>query len=270
MPVTCACTTPPFQSMGGGRLEICVDSFESAENAIRGGADQLEVCSALSLGGLTPSIGLVRRIRAAYPKMPLLVMLRPRGGDFVYTDDEILVMEEDLRCMRLAGATGYVFGVLESDGTLDMARCERLIHLAQPAPCTLHRAFDLTKDWRETIEQAIKAGFKTILTSGHAPLAIDGTTRLKKIHQEADDRINILVGSGVNSQSLPTLLAETNCSWFHGSASVPVKAKAKRNGFTLGSHDHDVQRVTSEEEVGLLRDQLDKYFGTRPIRTPYY
>ncbi|EPB77338.1 copper homeostasis protein CutC domain protein [Ancylostoma ceylanicum] len=126
-----------------GRLEICVDSFESAANAVEGGADQLEVCSALCMGGLTPSIGLVRRIRAAYPKMPLFIMLRPRPGDFVYTDDEIQVMCEDMRSMKQVGVTGFVFGVLDS---------------------------------------------------GQAATAMDGVTRLKKIHKEADNKINILVG----------------------------------------------------------------------------
>ncbi|RCN51646.1 putative copper homeostasis protein CutC [Ancylostoma caninum] len=253
-----------------GRLEICVDSFESATNAVEGGADQLEVCSALCMGGLTPSIGLVRRIRAAYPKMPLFIMLRPRPGDFVYSDDEIQVMHEDMRSMKQVGVAGFVFGVLDGTGALDVDRCERLIQAARPAPCTLHRAFDFVKDWKQTIQDAIKLRFKTILTSGQAATAMDGIIRLKKIRKEASDKINILVGSGVTSKTLPVLLSDTGCSWFHGSASVPVEPKSVRNGFTVGSHDTNVQRVTDKEEVSRMKDQIRAFFGSRPIVTPYY
>ncbi|ETN72813.1 putative copper homeostasis protein CutC [Necator americanus] len=253
-----------------GRLEICVDSFESAANAVNGGANQLEVCSALSLGGLTPSIGLVRRIRAAFPDMPLFVMLRPRCGDFIYSDDEFCVMQEDLRSMKQIGVAGFVFGIIGSDGALDTVRCKRLIQSALPAPCTLHRTFDLIEDWKKAVKEAISLGFKTILTSGQAPTAMDGLTRLKKIRQEADNKINILVGSGVNSKTLPTLLSDTGCSWFHGSASVPVEPKAVRNGLTMGTHDTNMQRVTDKEEVSRMREQLDAFFGSRPIVTPYY
>ncbi|KHJ90108.1 copper homeostasis protein CutC domain protein [Oesophagostomum dentatum] len=183
------------------------------------GADQLEVCSALALGGLTPSIGLVRRIRASFPKVPLFVMLRPRGGDFVYSDEEFHVMQEDLRAMKQAGVAGFVFG---------------------------------------------------ILLSGQAATALDGTTRIKKIRQEAGDKINILVGSGVNSQTLPILLSETGCSWFHGSASAPVEPKGIPNGVKMGRHDTDAVRVTDRDEVSNMRDQLNEYFGSRPLVTPYY
>uniref|UniRef100_A0A0K0CZP0 Copper homeostasis protein cutC homolog n=1 Tax=Angiostrongylus cantonensis TaxID=6313 RepID=A0A0K0CZP0_ANGCA len=184
-----------------GRLEICVDSYESAVNAVDGGAHQLEVCSALSLGGLTPSIGLVRRLRASFPQIPLFVMIRPRSGDFIYTGDEIDVMLEDLRAMKGIGVAGFVFGVLNSSGALDEANCCRLIQAARPLRCTLHRAFDLVKDWKIALDLAAKLGFKTILTrflhffcSGQAVTAMDGVHRLKKIQEAAGDRLQIMAG----------------------------------------------------------------------------
>ncbi|VDL84399.1 unnamed protein product [Nippostrongylus brasiliensis] len=148
----------------GGRLEICIDSYESASNAVKGGADQLEVCSCVALGGLTPSIGLVRRLRASFPQMPLFAMLRPRGGNFIYTDEEVEVMLEDLRAFKAAGVTGFVFGALTLAGELDESVCAVLLRAAKPAPCTLHRAFDLIEDWSGALESAVKLGFKAILT----------------------------------------------------------------------------------------------------------
>ncbi|KAK6019904.1 copper homeostasis protein CutC domain protein [Ostertagia ostertagi] len=150
----------------------------------------------------------------------------PRG-DFVYTQDEVSVMLEDLRAMKLVGVTGFVFGALDSTGALDEVVCKRLLQAARPAPCTLHRAFDLAKDWRSTLDQAITLGFKTVLTSGQAATAIAGRDRLKKIKKEAADQIRIMAGSGVNSKTLPTLLSDTGCSWYHGSASVPVEPKVR-------------------------------------------
>ncbi|PIO75391.1 copper homeostasis protein CutC family protein [Teladorsagia circumcincta] len=197
-------------------------------------------------------------------------MLRPRGGDFVYTQDEVSVMLEDMRAMKLIGVTGFVFGALDSTGALDEVVCKRLLQAARPALCTLHRAFDLAKDWRSALDQAITLGFKAVLTSGQAPTAIAGRDRLKKIKKEAGDQIHIMAGSGVNSNTLPTLLSDTGCRWFHGSASVPVETKSPRNRIAMGSMDTNVHRVTSKEEVRNMRDLIDSFFGSKPIITPYY
>uniref|UniRef100_A0A1I7X6N9 Copper homeostasis protein cutC homolog n=1 Tax=Heterorhabditis bacteriophora TaxID=37862 RepID=A0A1I7X6N9_HETBA len=174
-------------------LEICVDNFESAKNAVLGGAHRLEVCSALELGGLTPTIGLVRCLRSSFPTVPLFVMLRSHGGDFIYSDEEIMVMAEDLTIFKEAGANGFVFGFLDCNNSLDVAKCQQLLLLAGNLPCTLHRAFDHVMDWKTTVDQAVEMGFKTILTSGQAVTAMEGRERLKKILAYADKRINILV-----------------------------------------------------------------------------
>ncbi|KAJ1368603.1 hypothetical protein KIN20_029769 [Parelaphostrongylus tenuis] len=256
-----------------GRLEICVDSYESAVNAVEGGAHQLEVCSALSSGGLTPSIGLVRRLRVSFPQMPLFVMIRPRSGDFIYTGDEIDVMLEDLRAMKSIGVAGFVFGVLKqifSKGELDESNCSRLIQAARPRHCTLHRAFDLVKDWKTALEQAVKLGFKAILTSGQAETALDGARRLKKIKEAAEDRVQIMAGCGVNSKTLPILMPAIGCRCYHGSASVKVESKVANNRLKMGALDTDEQRITSKEEVLTMVELLKDFFGTTPSLKPYY
>lgn len=119
-------------------FEVCVDSLESARNADKGGADRLELCSSLSLGGLTPTVGLVRAVKA-HINIPAFAMIRPRDGDFAYDEDELVVMEEDIRALRECGVDGFVFGVLKPDGSLDQDACLRLLKLAEPLPCTFHR-----------------------------------------------------------------------------------------------------------------------------------
>lgn len=252
------------------RLEICVDSYESAVNAISGGANQLEVCGALTLGGLTPSVGLVRRLRSSFPQTPLFIMLRPRDGDFLYTTDEVEVMLEDLRAMKTLGVGGFVFGALGRDGGLEENTCNRLLSAARPLPSTLHRVFDLTKDWRTALNQAVKMGFNAILTSGQADTAVEGSDRLRKICAEAADRIHIIAGSGVNSKTLPFLMSETGCWWYHGSASVDIKPEISRNRIAMGSKDGSVRRLTSKDEVSAMKQQMEAFFGSQPLPKRYY
>lgn len=120
------------------QFEACVDSLESARNAYKGGAHRLELCSSLSLGGLTPTIGLVKAVKT-YVNIPAFAMIRPRDGDFVYDEDELTVMEEDVKGLKERGVDGFVFGVLKSDGSVDQEACHRLLRLAEPLPCTFHR-----------------------------------------------------------------------------------------------------------------------------------
>lgn len=119
-------------------FEVCVDSLESARNADNGGADRLEVCSSLSLGGLTPTIGFVKAVKS-HISIPAFAMIRPREGDFVYDESELTVMEEDVKALKECGTDGFVFGVLKSDGSVDRDACLRLLRLAHPLPCTFHR-----------------------------------------------------------------------------------------------------------------------------------
>uniref|UniRef100_A0A8R1DLS8 Copper homeostasis protein cutC homolog n=1 Tax=Caenorhabditis japonica TaxID=281687 RepID=A0A8R1DLS8_CAEJA len=141
-------------------LEICIDNMESADNAVAGGADRLEVCSALALGGLTPSVGFVATLHCKYPHVPLYCMLRQRAGNFVYTHDEMDSHIEEIEWLKKAGASGFVFGALTETGTLDRYACEAIVETAGSLPVTFHRAIDVAYDWKSTLEDAIDVGFK--------------------------------------------------------------------------------------------------------------
>ncbi|CAD6186030.1 unnamed protein product [Caenorhabditis auriculariae] len=207
-------------------LEICIDSFESAVNAVEGDCDRLEVCSSLDFGGLTPSIGLLLRLKTNFPTIPLMVMLRPRPGNFVYTTDESLVILEDLKWLKKAGADGFVFGALT-------------------------KAFDLCPDWQGAIADAVSLGFRTILTSGQKYTALLGAENLKQICAEAKGRIDIMAGSGVNSSNLAEIIQKTGCDWYHGSASVIIHEE--KNAISMGSSKASSRRVTSAEEVRKMK-----------------
>uniref|UniRef100_A0A914V6G1 Copper homeostasis protein cutC homolog n=1 Tax=Plectus sambesii TaxID=2011161 RepID=A0A914V6G1_9BILA len=242
------------------QLEICVDTFASAHAAFQGGADRIEVCSALPLGGLTPTIGLLRQVKRAYPQGIAMCMLRPRGGDFVYDANEMATALDDLQALKEAGADGFVFGALDRDGNIDEEACGDVIRLAKPLPVTLHRAIDHSIDWQRALETAIGLGFSRVLSSGQATTAIEGIVTLTRMVAKAIGRIGIVVGSGVSPETLPQLLMKMNTHVdFHGSASASVApSSVHRPAFAMGSVDTDVRRETSVDIVrrmkALLRD----------------
>ncbi|KAF1761902.1 hypothetical protein GCK72_010161 [Caenorhabditis remanei] len=236
-------------------LEVCIDSFESAENAIAGGADRLEVCSSLQLGGLTPSVGFVSVLRYKYPDTPLYCMIRQRPGNFVYTEDEMSANMEDVEWLKKAGATGFVFGALTTVGTLDREACDTIITTARPLPVTFHRAIDVAYDWKSCLEEAIEIGFKAVLTSGQEPSALDGVHIIREMQELYKDKIDILAGCGVNSSNVANLVEWTKCHWYHASASV-LKKNVPMNKVSMGKQDNQPTRVTTVEEVRMLKETL--------------
>lgn len=203
-------------------FEVCVDSAQGLLAAIAGGADRVELCSALALGGLTPGPGLINL--ASRSSIPSHVMIRPRAGDFVYSIDDLDVMLADIEAVKTAGLTGVVVGALLADNTLDTASLECLLTGAGDLQKTLHRAFDLAIDPAVALETAIELGFTRILTSGQADNAPDGSSLISSLVRQAAGRIQIMAGGGVKVDSIVPLLS-TGVDAIHASCGTPVLAQ---------------------------------------------
>lgn len=213
-------------------LEICVDDALGLAEALAGGADRIELCSALSLGGLTPSAGLMTQ--AATCGLPCHPMIRPRPGGFHFTAAEVAVMRADIRAARAAGLTGVVLGACLPDGRLDIAVLSDLVSCASGLDLTLHRAVDLTPDPDEAVATALTLGFRRILTSGGAPAAHQGLPRLARMITAAAGRLSIMPGSGVTPKTWP-LLAPLGVTEVHASCAVPIQGHPDQFGFVTGS-----------------------------------
>lgn len=200
-------------------LEACVDSVESAAAAERGGADRLELCANLVIGGTTPGISLFRQVRK-HCSLPIFVLIRPRYGDFLYTEPEIEIMEEDIRLFKDNGADGIVTGCLCADGSLNREHMLRFRQAAPGIPMTLHRAFDLCRDPEKTLETAVNLGITSILTSGQEENCLKGKALLQSLVRQAENRIHILAGGGVCAETIVPLLKETGVKHFHMSGKI--------------------------------------------------
>lgn len=202
-------------------FEVCIASLEDALSCVAGGAGRVELNSALEVGGLTPSAGLVREVvDALQPKgIPVVTMVRPRPGGFCYGDADLRVMRRDIEALLEAGVDGVALGVLAADGGVDAARCAELIAPVLDAgkEAVFHRAFDLTPDPFAAIDSLIDLGFKRVLTSGQAASAPAGTAMLAKLVNHAAGRIEVLPGGGVRPSNAAKLLADTGCTQLHGS-----------------------------------------------------
>ncbi len=214
----------------GLTLEVCVDTPEGLAAAVAGGADRIELCAALGLGGLTPSPGSLAE--AAGCGVPVMVMIRPRAGDFHWSDAEIRAMEADIAAVRAAGLAGVVLGASLPDGRLDGQVLRRLAALAGGLDLTLHRCVDLVPDMGAALEAAVALGFRRILTSGGAATAIEGAAQLRALIGQAAGRISIMPGAGVTADNA-RLLIGLGASELHGScsASVPVTGRGVDLGF---------------------------------------
>jgi copper homeostasis protein len=198
-------------------IEIVVYNLESALMAKQGGADRIELCDNPAEGGTTPSLGMIQRVREK-ANLDLFVMIRPRGGDFLYSQDEFEIMKTDIMAAKRVGAEGVVFGILTSDGRIDTARCTELIQLSRPMQVTCHRAFDMTKDQSQALEDCIGCGFDRILTSGGKLNAIDGVNAITKLNHQARKRIHIMPGAGVSEENVVELVSKTEVTEIHFSA----------------------------------------------------
>lgn len=233
-------------------LEICVDDAAGLEAAIAGGADRVELCSVLELGGLTPTPGLIAL--AAQLDVPVRAMIRPRPGDFVFAPGDLAAMLADIVAVQQAGLEGVVLGASLPDGRLDIETLAALSGAASGMKRTLHRAIDLVPDMAEAVEQAIALGFDTILTAGRARIAPEGIDQIALAHQIAAGRITIMAGSGVTADTAPALLDQVPLTALHASCgedAPPVSPPALRLGF-----ESPGRRATSVSKVAALRAAL--------------
>lgn len=217
-------------------MEVCVDSVESAVNAERGGAGRLELCSSLMEGGLTLSIGLLQVVKQSV-SVPVYVMVRPRGGDFLYSEQEVEVMRRDIQLMKSHGADGLVLGALTEDGRVDAELCLELLALSRPLPVTFHRAFDMVQDPEASLETLVSLGFHRLLTSGCDCSALEGLPVIKRLVKQAKGRISIMPGGGITERNLQRILEGSGAQEFHCSARSGRDSAMKfRNSFvTMGA-----------------------------------
>ena len=198
-------------------IEACVDSYASCKAAWRGGADRLELCAHLVIGGTTPSAALFRQVQRDIP-VKTNVLIRPRFGDFLYTEAELEQMCEEIQMFRDLGANGVVIGALTPDGDLDLPAMRRMMDFAGGMNVTLHRAFDMTRDPFRALEDAITLGCKTILTSGQEKNALVGAPLLHQLHEAATGRIDIMAGCGVKKENIREIYELSGITTFHTTA----------------------------------------------------
>ena len=214
-------------------LEIACFEITSAETALRSVADRIEFCAEQQLGGITPNIEEFRYLKSVYRK-PIYVMIRPKGGSFLYSDYEFEVMKRDILDFKNSGADGFVFGILTSGNTIDIEKNKILLEFAGEIPCTFHRAFDRTPDLENSVKTLIDLGFTTVLTSGGKNSAMEGKENLKNLIEKYSDQINILIGGGVRSGNISELKNYTLGKQFHSSA-IP--------DYEIFANDDEIKRI---------------------------
>ncbi|MBU3681006.1 MAG: copper homeostasis protein CutC [Flavobacterium sp.] len=199
------------------RLEIACFSVESALIAQQAGAHRIELCADRLAGGITPEFSVFEQVKAQV-ELPIYVMIRPRGGNFVYTFAEFELMKHQMLQFKEAGAHGFVFGCLTENGAIHPAQNKELVHLAHPLPCTFHRAFDEVENKELGLQALIEFGFKSLLTAGDVGNAVNGIAALQKLQAQAQGKITLLAGGGIRANRVRKLLTETGLHWVHSSA----------------------------------------------------
>src|SRR6266498_3537274 len=205
-------------------IEIATSDFETTRAAVEGGADRIELCANLSEGGTTASYGTIYQCREAFDVL-LYPIIRPRGGDFLYTSDEYEIILHDVKLCKQLGCDGIVTGLLNADGTIDIKRTATLIEIAYPMGVTFHRAFDRCRDPFEALEQLIQIGCERILTSGQQATVNEGIELIDELNKASDHRIIIMPGSGVKKENIKLLAAKTGCTEFHSSLRGKIKTR---------------------------------------------
>lgn len=237
----------------GMLLEIAVFNIQSALLAEKAGADRIELCENPADGGTTPSFGTLKTIKEKI-SIPVFPIIRARGGDFFYTDDEFAVMQKDVLLCKSLGFNGVVIGLLNKDATVDKERTKHLVNLAYPLEVTFHRAFDRTKDAVQSLNDIIECGCQRILTSGQVPNAFNGKELIKKLVELADDKIIIMPGSGIRSNNIKALADYTGANELHSSARKNSKTEME---FINEGMQEEIQNISvDEEEIKKMKEAL--------------
>ncbi|MBK6635023.1 MAG: copper homeostasis protein CutC [Chitinophagaceae bacterium] len=237
------------------KLEVIGFNIESCTLAQAAGASRIELCDNPGEGGTTPSYGFIKAAREKL-QIYLYPIIRPRGGDFLYTDEEFEIMKTDVMTCKELGCDGVVIGMLNADGTVDTERCRQLVALAYPLGVTFHRAFDRVNNASLALEDIIEMGCERILTSGLHPTALEGAGTIADLIKQADERIIIMPGSGVRSDNIMELAKKTGAVEFHTSARINIKSKMN---FTNEAMKESLQSVTlDEEEIKDILSSLDQ------------
>jgi copper homeostasis protein len=241
------------------QVEVCIDNIESLSYAEQGGADRIELCSSLALGGLTPSIGFIKQA-VKQARIPIYAMIRPRQGDFLYQDDDIEIMLEDIYHAKQAGVAGVVFGVLNQHAEIDMPLAQVLMRAAQGLGVTFHRAVDQCRDYRQAIENIAELGCERLLTSGLSPNAYDGRDTIADMVTLANQRFSVMAGAGVNADNVSHIILRSGVKEVHLSAKItrPSQMKRHQQGVRMGDSAQDEHRIpmTDQQKVRDLVARL--------------
>jgi copper homeostasis protein len=236
-------------------IEIATADFTTTASAVEGGADRIELCSNLYEGGTTASYATIKKCREEFSNVEMFPIIRPRGGDFLFTKHEFDVMLQDIKLCRELGCDGVVLGLLNMDGTIDMIRTEQLIRTAYPLEVTFHRAFDRCLEPFAAVEQLIEIGCQRILTSGQQKTAPEGIELIKDLQDAADGRIIIMPGSGVRKENIKMIAEKTGCTEFHSSlrSSRPSGMNFRHPVFKDGAESYMNNAINAEEVENLRR-----------------
>ena len=237
-------------------IEIATADFITTKAAVEGGADRIELCAALTEGGTTPSQGMIRRCRETFA-VSLFPIIRPRGGDFLYSDDEYEIMLKDVLLCKQSGCDGIVTGLLRSNGDIDLSRTARLVEAAYPMEVTFHRAFDRCRDPFAALEELISIGCQRILTSGQQPAAPEGIELIAQLVTAASHRIVIMPGSGVRKENIRSLAERTGAIEFHSSLRGKARSKMEFIHPSFAASEESYTNPSIDpEEVRALRQAL--------------
>lgn len=238
------------------KLEICANSLESALIAERAGADRIELCANLEIGGTTPSYATIALAKKKL-SIPVYVLIRPRAGDFLYSEAEYDCMAKDIKLCKQLGCDGVVVGLLHPNGLIDKKRTDALVKLANPMGVTFHRAFDYCKDPLTSLEEIIEIGCERLLTSGQKASAMEGISLIQQLVERAKNRISIMPGAGINCHNIKTLMEQTKAGEFHCSAKTSTSSAMRYINDDLNDMGKQAG-ISNEKEIRAIAKSLQE------------